>query len=55
VRIAGGIGDFWSFTSEPTGGLTLEFEDGTEVFLCNDCLSQLPDDRELSRDDITTL
>lgn len=44
VRIAGGIADLWSFSGEPTGGMTLEFEDGTERFLCYDCIGELPDD-----------
>lgn len=43
VHIAGGIADLWSFSQEPTGGMTLEFEDGTEHFLCHDCIERLPD------------
>jgi len=27
----------------PTGGMTLEFEDDTEHFLCMDCIDELPD------------
>lgn len=45
VRIAGGIGDFWSFSGTKTEGMTLEFEaDGTEHFLCFRCIETLPDD-----------
>ncbi len=43
VKIGGGIAAIWSFEPEPTGGMTLEFEDGTEHFLCFDCIEQLPD------------
>ncbi len=43
VAIAGGIADLWSGGGEPTGGMTLEFEDGSEHFLCFDCIDRLPD------------
>ncbi|MEM4781862.1 MAG: hypothetical protein QXG03_09925 [Halalkalicoccus sp.] len=43
VHIAGGVADMWSFSQEPTGGLTLEFEDDTEHFLCYACIERLPD------------
>lgn len=44
VRIAGGIGGIWSSEHETTGGMTLEFADGTEHFLCFSCIEALPDD-----------
>ncbi|MFB6106483.1 MAG: hypothetical protein ABEJ70_05885 [Halobacteriaceae archaeon] len=45
VPIAGGIANFWTMDHTETGGLTLEFEsDGTEHFLCFDCIAALPDD-----------
>jgi NAD-dependent dihydropyrimidine dehydrogenase PreA subunit len=44
VRIAGGIADLWSFQNEPSGGMTLEFADGSECFLCFACIEQLPND-----------
>jgi hypothetical protein len=44
VHIAGGIADLWSFGGDRTGGLTLEFEDGSEHFLCYDCIERLPED-----------
>ncbi|MFB6353250.1 MAG: hypothetical protein ABEJ92_04115 [Halobacteriales archaeon] len=44
VRIAGGIGDLWSIEPGPTGGVTLELDDGSEHFLCFDCLAALPED-----------
>lgn len=43
VRIAGGIANLWSFGGDATEGLTLEFEDGTEHFLCYDCIEALPE------------
>lgn len=43
VHVAGGVADLWSFSQEPTGGMILEFEDGTEHFLCYDCIERLPD------------
>ncbi|WP_435359921.1 DUF7561 family protein [Haloarchaeobius sp. DFWS5] len=47
VRISGGISDLWTFSSdtEGAGGMTLEFDsDGSEHFLCFDCIDRLPDD-----------
>jgi hypothetical protein len=44
VRIAGGIANLWSFDGDRTEGLTLELEDGSEHFLCYDCIERLPED-----------
>jgi hypothetical protein len=44
VRIAGGIANLWSFDGDRTEGLTLELADGTEHFLCYDCIERLPED-----------
>ncbi|MFB6268771.1 MAG: hypothetical protein ABEH83_02425 [Halobacterium sp.] len=44
VRVAGGIGDIWTMDPTHTGGMTLEFVDETEFFLCFDCIDALPDD-----------
>jgi len=45
VKIAGGIANLWTFDGDETGGVTLEFDaDGTEHFLCYDCIEDLPDD-----------
>lgn len=44
VTIGGGIAAIWSFAPEPTGGMTLEFPDGTEAFLCFSCIEDLPED-----------
>lgn len=56
IRIAGGIGDFWSFTNDgPSGGIDLELADGTECFLCFDCIERLPDDRDATAADVEGL
>jgi hypothetical protein len=44
-QISGGIADLWTFADDEAGGMTLEFaSDGTEHFLCFDCIEALPDD-----------
>lgn len=55
VRIAGGIGDFWSKAGGSSGGITLELADGTEHFLCFDCLDRLPEDRTVTAGDVDEL
>jgi hypothetical protein len=55
VRIAGGVGDFWTFSGESTGGIDLELADGTDWFLCFDCVDRLPDDREVTAADVRAL
>lgn len=55
VRIAGGIGDFWNFSFESTQGLTLELTDGSEHFLCFECMERLPEDHEPTAEDVTQL
>lgn len=44
VQIAGGLANLWTLDGDSTEGLTLEFEDGTEAFLCYDCIEDLPED-----------
>jgi hypothetical protein len=44
VPIGGGISGLWSSDPQGTGGMTLELRDGTEHFLCFDCIERLPDD-----------
>ncbi|MFB6361436.1 MAG: hypothetical protein ABEH59_08965 [Halobacteriales archaeon] len=44
VRVAGGIANLWTLESGPSGGLTLELDDGTEYFLCFACVEALPED-----------
>jgi hypothetical protein len=55
VRIAGGIADMWSLSKGQTEGLTLELTDGSEWFLCQTCLERLPDDGEVTAEDIRDL
>lgn len=54
VTIAGGIANIWTLEKESTGGMTLEFEsDGSEHFLCFDCIDKLPD--EPTAEDVAAL
>jgi hypothetical protein len=55
VQIGGGIANIWTMKQEPTGGMTLELVDGTEHFLCHDCIDRLPDDREVVAEDVEKL
>ena len=55
VTIGGGIANIWTFNHEPTGGLELELADGSEHFLCYDCIDRLPDDREVTNADVAAL
>lgn len=55
VRIAGGVDDLWTFDAETSKGLTLELTDGSEHFLCFDCVEELPDDRDPNADDVAVL
>ena len=53
IPIGGGISAIWSFAPDPTGGMTLEFPGGVEVFLCFPCIDQLPE--EATEDDVKML
>jgi hypothetical protein len=56
VRIGGGIGDFWSFSNDgPSDGMDLELADGSEFFLCFDCIGRLPDDHDATAADVAAL
>jgi len=55
VHIGGGIGDIWSLNNRQTEGMTLELADGTEHFLCYDCMDRLPDDRDVTAEDVEAL
>jgi hypothetical protein len=45
VSVAGGIANVWTTTGTATEGMILEFEaDGTEHFLCFECIGGLPAD-----------
>ena len=53
VRVAGGIANLWTLEPGPSGGLTLELDDGSEHFLCFPCLEALPEDA--TADDVAAL
>ena len=55
VNIGGGIANIWTMEHKQTEGMTLELSDGTEHFLCYDCMDRLPDDREVTADDVAAL
>lgn len=55
VTIGGGIAGIWSTSQETTGGVMLELVDGTEHFLCYDCIDRLPDDVEITSSDVDSL
>lgn len=44
VSVAGGIANVWSFGGRKTSAMTLELADGTEHYLCFDCVDELDDD-----------
>jgi len=53
VSIGGGISGIWSSDADGTGGMTLEFDDGSEHFLCFSCIEALPE--EPTAADVTEL
>lgn len=54
ISIAGGIANLWTLENDSTDGMTLEFDsDGSEHFLCFDCMDRLPDDPRAA--DVTAL
>jgi hypothetical protein len=55
VSIAGGIANLWTMEKDTTGGIELELADGSEFFLCFDCIERLPDDRDATADDVAAL
>lgn len=55
VPIAGGIANIWTREHRATGGITLELADGTEHFLCFACVERLPDDHDVTAEDIENL
>ena len=55
VNIGGGIASIWSFSQTPTEGIQLELVDGSEHFLCYDCIDRLPDDRDVTAEDVEAL
>jgi hypothetical protein len=55
VRVAGGIANIWTLEKDTTGGLTLDLADGSEAFLCFDCIEKLPDDDEITSEHVVAL
>ena len=55
VPISGGIADIWTLETERTGGISLELADGTEHFLCFDCIDRLPQDEDVTAADVADL
>ncbi|QLH81460.1 DUF7561 family protein [Halosimplex pelagicum] len=55
VSIAGGIANIWTREKRTTDGLALELADGSDHFLCYDCIERLPDEREPTADDVADL
>ncbi|MFC7073529.1 hypothetical protein ACFQJ7_00020 [Halovenus rubra] len=55
VTIGSASNNLWTFEGESTGGLVLELADGTEHFLCHDCIDSLPDDSEVTAEDVVAL
>jgi len=55
VNIGGGIANIWTLENKQTEGMTLELADGTEHFLCYDCMDRLPDDRNVTAEDVAAL
>ena len=55
VSIGGGIANIWTLETNPTEGMTVELADGSEHFLCYECMAVLPDDRDVTEADIEAL
>ena len=55
VPVAGGIANFWTLEHTETGGMTLELADGSEHFLCFGCIEQLPEDEDVTGEDVERL
>ena len=55
VSIAGGIANLWTLEKDTTDGIELELVDGSEHFLCFECIERLPDDRDVTAEDVAAL
>lgn len=55
VSIAGGIANLWTMEKDTTGGIELELADGSEYFLCFECIERLPDDHDVTSEDVANL
>jgi len=55
VTIAGGIANIWTQEATSTGGIELELVDDSEFFLCFACIDRLPDDHDVTAEDVHAL
>jgi hypothetical protein len=55
VTIGSALVNLWVFDQQSTDGIVLELVDGTEHLLCHDCIDALPDDREVTAEDVAAL
>lgn len=55
VSVAGGIANIWTLEKKETGGLLLELADGSDHFLCFECIEDLPEEREPTVEDVAEL
>jgi len=55
VTIAGGIANLWTLEKDTTGGIELELADGSEHFLCFECIERLPENHEVTAADVDRL
>jgi hypothetical protein len=55
VSVAGGISGMWSRSPDRTEGMHLELADGSEWFLCESCIDDLPDDETVTAADVEAL
>ncbi|MFB6302407.1 MAG: hypothetical protein ABEH78_06050 [Haloferacaceae archaeon] len=55
IPVGGGVDDLWTFADASDGGLHLELTDGTDHFLCFDCIERLPDEGEVTAADVDAL
>lgn len=53
VYIGGGRGNLWRFDTASPEGITLELSDGSEHFLCFECVESLPE--EPTADEVAAL
>ena len=54
VSVGGGAETLWT-SGESPGGISLTLADGSDHFLCFDCVERLPDDRDATAADVAGL
>lgn len=55
VPISGSFANLWDFDQQTTGGISLELADGSEFFLCFQCIERLPEDRDVTAADVEAI